>query len=44
MTTKSSHVESEWFGSPNRVRLSYALDAEKIEIGLERIGKYLATR
>ncbi len=34
----------EWFGSPDRVRLSYALDAEKIEIGLERIGKYLATR
>lgn len=34
----------EWFGSPDRVRLSYALDAEKIEIGLERIGKYLAAR
>ena len=34
----------EWFGAPDRVRLSYALDVEKIEIGLERIGKYLATR
>ncbi len=34
----------EWFGAPDRVRLSYALDVDKIEIGLKRIGKYLATR
>jgi aspartate aminotransferase len=34
----------EWFGAPNRVRLSYALDAEKIEEGLSRIRTYLAQR
>jgi aspartate aminotransferase len=34
----------EWFGSPNRVRLSYALDVEKIEAGLDRIGRYLELR
>ena len=34
----------EWFGAPGRVRLSYALDADKIEAGLERIGGYLARR
>lgn len=34
----------EWFGAPDRVRLSYALDADKIESGLERIGGYLARR
>ena len=34
----------EWFGSPNRVRLSYALELEKIEVGLERIGRYLSLR
>ncbi len=34
----------EWFGSPNRVRLSYALDVEKIEEGLDRIGEYLKGR
>lgn len=33
--------DGAWFGSPNRFRLSYALDVEKIEEGLERIGKYL---
>ncbi len=31
----------EWFGDPERVRLSYALDIEKIEEGLKRIGHYL---
>ncbi|RME78123.1 hypothetical protein D6774_02205 [Candidatus Woesearchaeota archaeon] len=31
----------EWFGSPQRVRFSYALDVEKIEEGLKRIKKYL---
>lgn len=30
-----------WFGDNERVRFSYALDVEKIEIGLERLGKYL---
>lgn len=34
----------EWFGSPDRVRLSYALDVDKIEVGLERIGQYLKAR
>ena len=31
----------EWFGDNNRIRLSYALDIDKIEEGLKRIGKYL---
>lgn len=34
----------EWFGAPDRVRLSYALNADKIEEGLERIGRYLEER
>ena len=31
----------EWFGADNRVRFSYALDVEKIEEGLKRVGNYL---
>jgi len=31
----------EWFGAPDRVRFSYALDVDKIEEGLDRVGKYL---
>jgi aspartate aminotransferase len=31
----------EWFGAPERVRFSYALDVEKIEEGLRRVKKYL---
>lgn len=31
----------DWFGAPDRVRLSYALDKEKIEEGLRRIGQYI---
>jgi len=31
----------EWFGAKNRVRFSYALDVDKIEEGLKRVGKYL---
>lgn len=31
----------EWFGDPDRIRLSYALDTEKIEEGLKRLGKCL---
>ncbi|MFH1654460.1 MAG: aminotransferase class I/II-fold pyridoxal phosphate-dependent enzyme [Pseudomonadota bacterium] len=34
----------EWFGAPDRVRFSYALDLEKIKEGLERIGRYLRKR
>ena len=34
----------EWFGAPQRVRLSYALDLESIEEGLRRISIYLKTR
>lgn len=33
--------DGAWFGSPGRIRLSYALDIEKIEEGLRRIKKYL---
>jgi aspartate aminotransferase len=32
----------DWFGAPEHLRLSYALDKEKIEKGIEIIGKYLA--
>jgi aspartate aminotransferase len=31
----------EWFGDDERIRLSYALDVEKIEEGLKRIKTYL---
>jgi aspartate/methionine/tyrosine aminotransferase len=31
----------EWFGADDRVRFSYALDAEKIEEGLRRVKLYL---
>lgn len=34
----------EIFGAPDRVRLSYALDEEKINEGLRRVGKYLKNR
>lgn len=34
----------EWFGAPSRIRLSYALDIEKIDDGLKRIRKYLEGR
>lgn len=34
----------EWFGAPDRVRFSYALDVDKIEEGLSRVGKYLKSR
>lgn len=30
-----------WFGAEERIRLSYALNVDKIEEGLKRIGKYL---
>ena len=35
--------DGAWFGSPDRIRLSYALDIQKIKEGLRRIGKYLKT-
>ena len=31
----------DWFGAPGRVRFSYALDTDKIEVGLSRINDYL---
>ena len=31
----------EWFGAPDRIRLSYALDVDKIKEGLKRIINYL---
>ncbi|MBN1156378.1 aminotransferase class I/II-fold pyridoxal phosphate-dependent enzyme [Candidatus Woesearchaeota archaeon] len=34
----------EWFGAPERVRFSYALDTDKIEEGLKRVKKYLEKR
>ena len=34
----------EWFGAPDRVRFSYALDKEKIIEGLKRVKEYLENR
>lgn len=34
--------DGTWFGDPQRVRFSYALDVEKIKEGLRRLGEYLA--
>ena len=34
----------EWFGAPDRVRFSYALDVDKIEEGLARVDRYLKHR
>lgn len=31
----------EWFGAPDRLRFSYALDTKKIEEGLGRLGRFL---
>ncbi len=31
----------EWFGAPDRLRFSYALDISKIEEGLKRVGTFL---
>lgn len=36
--------DGAWFGAPDRVRFSYALDASKIQEGLRRLGEYLKTR
>ncbi|OGZ33680.1 MAG: hypothetical protein A2Y98_01970 [Candidatus Portnoybacteria bacterium RBG_19FT_COMBO_36_7] len=33
--------DGTWFGDEQRVRFSYALDAEKIKEGLRRLGEYL---
>ena len=33
--------DGTWFGSPERIRFSYALDTSKIEEGLERLREYL---
>lgn len=33
----------EWFGAPDRLRFSYALDVAKIEEGLKRVKKFLDT-
>lgn len=33
--------DGAWFGDPERVRFSYALDKEKIEEGLKRLKKFL---
>lgn len=34
----------DWFGAPGRVRFSYALDAKRIEEGLNRVGDYLKSK
>jgi aspartate aminotransferase len=34
----------EWFGAPGTIRLSYALDIEKIDEGLRRIKSYLSEK
>ncbi len=36
--------DGTWFGAPDRVRFSYALELEKIKEGLDRLGKYLKER
>lgn len=36
--------DGAWFGAPGRIRLSYALDVEKIDEGLRRIGEYINNR
>ena len=36
--------DGAWFGAPDRVRFSYALDVEKIAEGLKRLGEYLTRR
>jgi aspartate aminotransferase len=33
--------DGTWFGAPDRVRFSYALDVEKIDEGLRRLGEYI---
>jgi len=33
--------DGAWFGGPDHIRLSYALDADKIKEGLARIKEYL---
>lgn len=38
---KISVFDGAWFGDPRRIRLSFALDDDKIKEGLERIEKYL---
>ncbi len=34
--------DGAWFGAPDRIRLSYALNVDKIEEGLARIAKYMS--
>ena len=34
----------DWFGAEGHVRFSYALDTDKIEDGLERIGEYIRSK
>jgi len=36
--------DGAWFGEPDRVRFSYALDVEKIQEGLKRLKLYLAEK
>jgi len=35
--------DGHWFGAPDRLRFSYALDEKKIEEGLRRLKKFLET-
>jgi len=35
--------DGTWFGAPDRVRFSYALDVDKIDEGLARLGKYIGS-
>lgn len=42
-THKVITYDGAWFGSPDRVRFSYALDAAKIEEGLRRLKVFLET-
>ncbi|NTW21989.1 aminotransferase class I/II-fold pyridoxal phosphate-dependent enzyme [Candidatus Falkowbacteria bacterium] len=36
--------DGTWFGAPDRVRFSYALDVDKIDEGLKRLGEYIARK
>ena len=42
-TYKIITYDCAWFGAPGRLRFSYALDIAKIQEGLRRIKKFLAT-
>ncbi len=36
--------DGNWFGAPDKIRFSYAVDSEKIKEGLKRVKKYLESK